>query len=212
MIAELFHRLAEATADRIGSETVARRWRDDSALEGYTVEGLAGHLARGVLTVEAYLDQPSLGSDAELTDAAGYLTTVLASHDPVDSELHRAVRERGTAAAVDGPEALAEEVRAAGRRLRERLDDAALQRPVLVLDDVALTLEEYLKTRLVELVVHLDDLAVSIGETGDDETPQDAYRVVAGVLGQVAASRAGGLATVRSLARRERHPDPVRAL
>jgi hypothetical protein len=50
----------------------------------YTVEGLAGHLARAVLTVDGYLDavDPSPGVDevergeddrSELTNVAGYL-------------------------------------------------------------------------------------------------------------------------------------------
>lgn len=73
------------------------------------------------------------------------------------------------------------------------------------------TVAEYLTTRLVELVVHADDLAVSVGV--DDPAPsEDACRAVAGVLAQTAALRDGGLDAVRALAPRERHPQPLRAL
>lgn len=212
MILELFDRCARATAELIASDAVAEAWSAPSALEGYTVAGLAGHLGRAVLTVEAYLDRPAPPADAHLTDAAGYLTAVLGSHDPVDSELHQAVRERGVEAGTHGAAILAADVRETTERLRQRLGDADLSRPIQVAGGIVLPLEHYLETRLVELVVHLDDLSVSVGRAGADALPDAAYATVAGVLGRVAAARAGGLATVRSLARRERHPEAVRAL
>ncbi|MDP8961902.1 MAG: hypothetical protein M3N32_09840, partial [Actinomycetota bacterium] len=85
------------------------------------------------------------------------------------------------------------------------------RRRIVVLRDLTLTLDEYLRTRVVELLIHLDDLAASVGQRCPD-VPDHAFRVVAGLLGELAAVRAGGLETVRSLARAERHPQPVRAL
>lgn len=211
MILEEFLATGEAVAAALADPAVAGAWDDDSALEGYSVGGLAGHLARGVLTVERYLERGA-GAGGHLTDAAGYLVTVLGSADPVDSDLHRRVRQRGAETSQDGPEALAADVRETLDRLTDRLDEAALALPVQVLDGVTLPLGEYLRTRLVELVVHLDDLAASVGHDGPQGIPAGAYRAVAGLLGEVAAGRAGALPTIRSLARRERHPDAVRAL
>lgn len=212
VIGDQFLRCAETAAALIDSEAVSSAWESASALDGYTVGGLAGHLARAVLTVERYLDQPSPPADAELADAAGYFTRVLGSHDPVDSEMHQRVRERGASTAAEGPAALAGQVRETIDALRERLAGDRLSEAVQVLDGVTLTLAEYLRTRVVELVVHLDDLAVSVGRPGPPDLPAAIYRTVAAVLGQVAADRAGGLQTVRSLARRERQPEAVRAL
>lgn len=212
MIVELFLDVARCAADLLGDDDVRARWEQPSALEGYTISGLVGHLARAVLTVERYLSAAEPPADREATDAAGYIVAALADHHPVDSEFHATVRSRGAEAAANGPEALTSELRAAIRRVAERLAaiDAARRR-IEVLSGMTLTVQEYLKTRLVELVVHLDDLAVSLDLDGVD-LPQEALQAVAGILGQVAAVRAGGLATVRSLARAERHPDPVRAL
>ncbi|MBW3578721.1 MAG: maleylpyruvate isomerase N-terminal domain-containing protein [Actinobacteria bacterium] len=206
---DLFERCAEVAAALVASEAVAAAWAAPSSLPGYTVAGLAGHLARAVFTVEDYLEVPAPPPDRELTDAAGYFVVVLGSHDPRDSELHRTIRGRADTGAV-GPDALAHAIRDATRRLRERRSTINRQAPVGVLDGVALPLVEYLKTRLVELVVHIDDLAVSVDQL--PALPADAYRLVACVLSQVAALREGGLDVVRSLARRERHPDAVRAL
>lgn len=61
-----------ARVERIlGSKAVADHWGDPSALEGYTVAGLAGHLARGVLTVEQFVEAPDPPRILEATDAAG---------------------------------------------------------------------------------------------------------------------------------------------
>ncbi|MGH3443436.1 MAG: maleylpyruvate isomerase N-terminal domain-containing protein [Nitriliruptorales bacterium] len=212
MVIDVFHGCAKAAQRLIEHDAVAARWDEPSALEGYTVGGLAGHLARAALTVERYLEAPEPPPDREPADAAGYLVAVLGAHDPVDSEFHRAVRARGAEAAADGPAAVAASLREARTRLAAGLDAATLERRVEVLDGLVLTVEEYLRTRILELVVHVDDLSVSVGLPGADGVPADAYDMVAAVLARVAARRHGGLATVRSLARRERHPDAIRAL
>jgi hypothetical protein len=164
-----------------------------------------------VLTAEKYLSS-SVVDTSEITDAAGYTATVLGSHDPVDSDFHRAVRTRSEEAAAGGPAALAREVREARERLAQRLSGAVLDQPVQVLQGVVVTVREYLRTRLVELVIHFDDLAVSVGEERRRDIPESTYEAVAVLLAQVAVRRQGGLNVVRGLARRERHPDAIRAI
>lgn len=205
----VFLAVAEAAERLIGSDPVAEHWTDDSALQGYTVGGLAGHLARAVLTVDRYLD----GSDppGQPTSAAGYFAAVLAAHDPIGSDFHSSVRKRGAEQGSVGQAALVTQLSASRLALSDRLVGLAPATRVSVLDGVVMTLSDYLCTRLVELVVHLDDLAVSVGLDGPDDVAPEAYEIVAAVLAQVAVRRAGPLATIRSLARRERHPGAVRA-
>lgn len=204
--------MAERADAFLASEAVAKHWQDPSALEGYTVAGLAGHLARGVLTVEKYLKAPAPPEHSDATDAAGYMVAVLGNHEPVDSDFHRAVRARSVDTAADGAASLAHKVAEARQRLAGRLNRATMDQRIEVLQGVVVTVEEYLRTRLVELVVHLDDLAVSVGAEVGQDLPQEAYEEAAAVLVQVAVRRQGGLEVVRGLARRERHPDAVRAL
>ena len=209
---ELFVAAGDAAARLIASDDVAARWNEPSALAGYTVAGLAGHLARAVLQVASYLDRPAAPPAGHpLDDAPGYFVIVLGDHDPVDSDLHRAIRERGQQVAAQGPAALARQLTAAQRELEGRFDAEGMDRLVTVREGVVLTLEGYLATRLVELVLHLDDLALSV-DREPEAVPDGAYDVVAGVLARLAARRAGGLATVRSLARSERQPEAIRAL
>lgn len=206
-----FLRAAERVEAVLDCRAVTEHWEDRSALEGYTVAGLAGHLARGVLTVEQYLDAPAPAVSAEATDAAGYIIAVLGGHHPVDSDFHRGVRSRSSGTAKVGASALAQEVGRVRLRLHGRLDGSDLERRVEVLQGVVVTVEEYLRTRLVELVVHLDDLAVSVGEENLQDLPDDVSEEAAIVLVQVAARRHGALSVVRSLSRRERHPEALRA-
>lgn len=209
---QLFLQAAATAGELIGAEATADRWEQPSLLAGYTVGGLAGHLARGVLRVEVYLDRPAPPAEAITTDAAGYFAAALGDDDPVDSAAHRQVRERARQTAADGPGALAAEVGAARRRLTERVRRVDTDRPVTVHGELCLPLVEYLRTRLVELVVHGDDLASSLDRPVPDSLPEAAYRPVAEVLAGLAVHRMGGLSVVRGLARRERHPEAVRAL
>lgn len=140
------------------------------------------------------------------------MTAVLGAHDPIDSDLHRAVRARSFQASAIGASALVREVGRARQRLSRRLTAGTMNRRIEAFQGVVVTVEGYLRTRLVELVVHIDDLAVSVGEENEQELPQDAYEEVAIVLAQVAVRRYGGLPVVRGLARSERHPGAIRAL
>lgn len=211
-ILSCFLAMAARVEGILGSKAVAEHWDHPSALEGYTVAGLAGHLARGVLTVEQYVEAPDPPQIVDATDAAGYMTAVLGAHDPIDSDLHRAIRARSFDASAAGASALVREVGRARQRLSQSLNATIMNRRIEVFQGVVVTVEEYLRTRLVELVIHLDDLAVSVGEENEQDLPQDAYEEVAIVLVQVALRRYGGLSVVRGLARRERHPEAIRAL
>ena len=209
-VVDVFFAAGDALVDLLGRLDAAA-WDKPSALEGYTVGGLAAHASRALLTVDRYLAAPPPPSDAAVVDAAGYLADVLADHDPRDSAFHVGVRERATTASQHGPESVEADARAALAKLRTTLPATPGDHPLEVRNGVATTLEEYLRTRIVELVVHLDDLLASVDHS-PPELPVGAWTVTAEVLAATAVRRAGGPATVRSLARAERHPEAVRAL
>jgi hypothetical protein len=127
----------------------------------------------------------------------------------LDSDLHRTIRKRGDDMASEGFTRLYQRVSSVAERLRERLPSEALDRLVSVLDGVALSLDDYLATRIVELVVHSDDLAVSCG-LATPEFPAKALRLATDALVDTARQRHGDLALILALARRER--DAIHAL
>jgi hypothetical protein len=72
-----------------------------------------------------------------------------------------------------------------------------------VAGDLVLAIDDYLATRVVELVVHADDLAVSLG-VDPPPPPPAAARLAEHVLLDIARHRHGDTALLRALARRER--------
>jgi hypothetical protein len=185
---------------------LTERWQQDSVLAQFAVAALAGHLLRGMTTVEQYLDGPE--QDGAGISAARYFHTVIRSAD-IDDPAHQAIRGRGAEAAAGGPAALASEARAALGRLSPRLAEMDAGRRLRVASGLVMTLDEYLRTRVVELVVHADDLAASLGV--ELAPPQPATCAIAiDVLVGVARIRHGDMAVLRALARRER--DQVQAL
>ena len=185
---------------------LTERWQQDSVLPQFAVAALAGHLLRGMTTVEQYLDGPEPNGAGISADR--YFHTVIRSAD-IDDPAHQAIRGRGAEAAAGGPAALASEARAALGRLSPRLAEMHAGRRLRVAGGLVMTLDEYLRTRVVELVVHADDLAASLGV--ELAPPQPATCTIAiDVLVGVARIRHGDMAVLRALARRER--DPVQAL
>ena len=185
---------------------LAERWQQDSVLPQFPVGALAGHLVRGMTTVEQYLDGPE--PDEAGISAARYFHTVIRSAD-INDPAHQAIRGRGAEAAAGGPAALASDARAALGRLSPRLARVGAGRRLRVAGGLVMTLDEYLRTRVVELVIHADDLAASLGM--ELVPPRSATCAIAiDVLIGVARIRHGDMAVLRALARRER--DPVQAL
>ena len=109
-----------------------------------------------------------------------------------------------------GPSAVAAEASAALARLRGRLGAEPLDRRVAVLHRPGeeMLLDGYLQTRCVELAVHLEDLALSVGS--EVRAPEAVVAVAVDVLVAAARARHGDRAVLHALARRER--DVVDAL
>jgi len=195
---------AGATLELISDRAVASVWDEPSVLDRLSVGDLAAHLARSILQVEWYLDAEV--PDVELVDAASYYA-VLEGFDDLDSPLNVGVRARAAEVAEQGHGALVDTVTETLDRLRTRISSEPDDRCVEAFGRVLL-LDEYLKTRLVEMAVHIDDLVLSVGL--DIDPPDDAVEVAIETLVGAAAERHGSLAVLRALTRSER--DAVRAL
>ncbi|MCZ7526745.1 MAG: maleylpyruvate isomerase N-terminal domain-containing protein [Acidimicrobiia bacterium] len=207
MVRDAYLAAATAAVALVGDEAVARRWDEPSVLDGMSVGLLAGHLARSVLQVEWYLDAPL--PDGEPITAEAYYARLEGTRDP-GSPLDAGVRSRSEEAASAGPVALHDRAAAARDRLADRLRREPPDRRLEAFGRVLL-LDEYLRTRCVELAVHLDDLALSACLA--PAPPPAAVAVAVDVLVGAARERSGDLAVLRSLARRERDPrDAVRVL
>ena len=131
-------------------------------------------------------------------------------HSALDDEANAGIRRGSEDLAAEGPEAM--------RTLIEGLApdvEAALAAdragPVLIpWQGWSLSVEDFLLTRMMEIVVHSDDLAASIGlET--PEFPDDVVTPVLDLLTGLAVRRHGSTAVVRTLTRPQRAPSSVTA-
>lgn len=205
-IVDVYLDAATAVVDGVASAELSEHWSSMSALEGYTVGGLVAHLFRAVTTVDGYLDLPADG--APDVDAAGYVVSALGDADPVDSALHETIRQRSGDMAAHGPTDLMDATRAALDRISGRLPVIETTSVITVLDGMSMSVGEYLRTRIVELCVHSDDLEASVDDL-EITLPDPAWQVAAEVTARVAEMRLGSRGLTMALTRRERSERPL---
>jgi hypothetical protein len=190
------------------SAEVARRWEDESACVGMTVGGLAHHLVRQIVVAAELLDADPGPPPIALLEHYERAAWVKGGHD---DPANVGVRTRSDEQAAAGVEAVLAEARAAFDRLPAVLD--AQRDPDVVFipwQAWSLTTDDFITTRLMELVVHSDDLAASV-DLPTPEYPEEAAVPVFALLAGVAARRHGQAAVVRALSRPQRAPEHVSA-
>ena len=188
----------------IASDELERRWNDESCLKGSTVRGLAGHLVRAGVAPFAYLDAGPV--DEAPAPAPRYYATVLSRMTAAD---HAEVPLRGEEMAGDAVTALRSTYGDALASARDRLPDVADEAVISVFMDVPLTFDDYLIVRIVEILVHADDLAVSLG-LPTPPAPREAMDLALEHLLAVAREQSGDQAVLIGFTRRER--DEIDAL
>lgn len=200
---------ARSALTLLADPAVARQWDAPSALAEFRVGGLAGHLAAQILGVPGVLAEPvPAGEPVGLLDHYARGSWIGAS---VDDDVNVGIRAAGERTAADGPEALLAATRAAVEELAAALPAEQAGRVVhLARGPWSLTVADYLTTRLMELAVHSDDLAVSVG-VPTPELPAEALEPVLSLLARLAVRRHGQPAVLRALTRAERAPASVTA-
>lgn len=201
-------RTAGVALELIRNPDVAARWNEASVLKGMSIGVLASHLARSILQVNWFLDG-ELAKDSAPVPAVVYYAR-LSDKESRTSSLNAGVESRSTQTASQGPGVVAGEAQAALDVVTHRLEVEPSTRRVAVAHRPGeeLLLDEYLRTRLVELSVHIEDLALSVDVVCD--VPAEAVSSAVDLLVSAARERHGDLAVLHALARRER--DGLKAL
>ncbi len=193
----------------LAAPAVAGLFDRPSVLEMMSVRGLAGHLTRAVTSVNAYLDRDPPPATAVFLDAPGYLMSIDGLSESITSHLHAAIRARGEETASGSHADLVARWDEEVVRLVARLEVEPEDRALPALEERPMLLDEYLVTRCLELVVHADDLAASVGAPAP-RFASEATEPVLACLVEVARRRHGDLAVIVSMTRRER--DAVQAM
>jgi hypothetical protein len=208
-VREVYLESAAVATEFLAHPDVAECWEAPSVLAKLQVGGLTAHLASQVTQVP-----PVLGAqivDERISLPEHFARSTWADGD-IDSEVNTYIRCMAEEAATAGAPALTAAADAALAELRQRLPAEPPERVIqLPWGPWALSLDDYLITRLLELAVHCDDLAVSIG-VNTPALPAGGLDAVTGVLCQLAARRHGQIALIRALSRAERAPKTIAAL
>jgi hypothetical protein len=189
---------------------VGAAWDRPSVLPEFSVRGLSGHFAAQVFNVSLVIEAPRRPGGPISIDEH-YRRAVW-----VGADLHEAVnadvRVAGEQLAADGWTALARRAAAATEELRLSLPRQPMDRAVYVpWAGWSLSLHDFLVTRLLEIAVHSDDLAVSVGIPTPTLTADHLEEVMA-VLFRLSVRRHGQSAVLRALTRAERAPDRITAI
>ncbi|GAA0585167.1 maleylpyruvate isomerase N-terminal domain-containing protein [Streptomyces crystallinus] len=204
-----FLALAGSVPDLLRDPAVGAAWPAPSALAGFSVSGLAGHLAYQVLSIPPALAEPV--PSEPVVPLLGHYERVEWIDAGPDDEINVRIRKGGESEGALGAGALADRVAAAVAELATALASVE-NRPVRIplWGPWSLLLDDFLTTRMMEIAVHGDDLAVSVGIPTPRFAP-GAVDTVVGLLSRLAVRRHGQPAVLRALSRAERAPGTIAA-
>jgi hypothetical protein len=182
----------------MSASAVSERWTAASTVRLMTVGDLAGHMFLVVRRVLKRIEAAEPAGAAGGEPAWKWLRVVDAAD--LSRPEHRAVRDDASHIARWGPD----QVAAACLARIETIDELlAVRVPETVsIGTRRLPFTYYLATRIVELLVHTDDLAVSIGQ--DCQPPPAATGIALRLLLAAARGEHGDQPVLRALSRAER--------
>ena len=200
---------ARFAVDVVAWPEVGDAWDQPSALARMTVGDLAGHVFLVLRRVDKHLDAP-VPSDAPrgrgASDAPrgrGWSFPRVDREADLDLAVHVGVRDDGQHVAGWGPPDVVAACRDRLATLERRLPSESPSN--VMLGSLAIPFGDYLGSRIVEVLVHADDLAVSVGRELP-APPPEAVDLALGYLLTAARDVHGNLAVLRSFTRRERVP------
>ncbi len=191
----------EAAATLLALPVVGERWEEPSALVGMTVGALSAHLVRAAGAVIAYLDRTDPETQPESPD--DLLTPITYFHAALDSPIHEQIKDASASESEIGAEAMAEKCRALVETMSERFATEPPDRLVGALGGRLLSLDDFCRTRLIEVLMHVDDLAASV-DVEMPETDPEGRAIVIDILMGIARHLNGDWAVLHALARSER--------
>lgn len=203
-------RAADLVADLVARPEVEAAWTRESSCAGMTVGGLTWHLANQPVSVVTLLRADrSADAEAETIELLEHYVRAAWVREDHDGEANRSIRD---AANAEASEDVASAI-AALSAARAELDIALADPPTTTYvpwQGWALATDDFLVIRLMEMVVHADDLAVSVDVATPDFGPT-VLDPVFRLLTAVAVRRHGQDALVRVLTRPQRAPAAVSA-
>ena len=208
------HSLRSPFADAVDVATglvlrpeVVARWAAESACADMSVGALARHLVSQWANAVRLL-RADAGA-APITAREHYERAAWVRGGP-DDDANVDIRHGSEELAAEGPETMHALVAALAPELADVLATPREGSVLIPWQGWSLSEHDFLVTRLMEIVVHSDDLAASVGVV-TPEFPPEALAPVLDLLTGLAVRRHGSTAVVRTLARPQRAPAAISA-
>lgn len=192
----------------VARDDVAAAWDTPSALPQWSVGGLVAHLAsQPVIAVDLLRAEP--WSDAISLDEH-YARSAWVKGG-LDDDVNVSIRAGGDAQAAAGRDSVLAKVTDARATLPDLLAAQPAERAVLIpWAGWALRRDDFLTGRMMEVVVHGEDVAASLGFDAP-RLPDEVLAPVFALLTRISVRRHGQGAVVSALSRAERAPRTISA-
>jgi mycothiol maleylpyruvate isomerase-like protein len=202
-------RAADVVADLVGRPEVSAAWTRESSCAGMTVGGLTRHLIDQPASITTLLTASAKVQDAQPIEILEHYARAAWVREDLDGETNRSIRSAADAEAAEGPDAASQLLSDARGKLPTVLADAP---PTVFVpwQGWSLATDDFLVIRLMEMVVHADDLAASV-DVGSPDFGSTVHDPVFRLLAALAVRRHGQDALVRTFARPQRAPETVSA-
>jgi hypothetical protein len=209
-IRDAYVEAATSTLHLLRDPDVEAAWEQPSALAEFSVGGLAAHLAHQVLSVPSVVG--ATAPEDEPIPLLGHYERATWRGAKPDAEINVGIRAHADGLAAAGAQLLADRVGETISTLPALLSAQPPERAVRTPSGPwSLRLDDFLVTRMMEIAVHSDDLAYSVGVEAPP-LPDAVLRPVLGLLTGLAVREHGQAALLRALARAERAPGAINAL
>jgi hypothetical protein len=197
----VFPMAAQIALDLIRHDKVVDQWLASSVLAKMSIGALACHLGRQIVRAAELLpaetDLPTLESVDAHYHRAPWVTSTSPDDPANDRSTDEAEAELGAAALADRSSVALDAVR------RMLASGAASDVVPIPWQGWSLRRHDFLLTRMVEIVVHCDDLGQSAG-VRTPEFPPQVFSPVCDLLLRLSVRRHGQSAVISALARGER--------
>jgi hypothetical protein len=195
-------------------EEVTAVWSEPSCVRRYTVGGVSAHTVHSVMWLEQVLrDSEPMG--LRLVTLGEYFGPNRAGGENDDEPFSVALRAAAEAFALVGAPMVTAACTVSREGVAGLLAETSAGRaiPVVRVAGGQVPLRDYLRTRVLEIVVHGDDVACSVPAVQAPEPPAASLEICLGVCLELARSRVGAMGALRAFTRAERaRPEALRVL
>ncbi|HEY7042897.1 MAG TPA: maleylpyruvate isomerase N-terminal domain-containing protein [Nocardioidaceae bacterium] len=198
---------ADLVAELVARSEVAQAWTSESSCVGMSVGGLTRHLVSQPVNVVKLLRADQ--SDAETIPLLEHYARAAWVREDLEGDTNRSIRESADREASEGRDTALALLAQARSEIESTLADAP-STTYIPWQGWSLATDDFLVTRLMEMVVHADDLAASVA-VPTPEFGTDVLDPVFRLLTAIAVRRHGQDAVVRTFARPQRAPRDVAA-